>query len=458
MLEQNPFSEASLTESFGMADLLALAEAKLEKLHSLIIYEFGPNGIYIMGAFSGFIILILLIYIKSVIDTFRIAAGESAESGLFYTEEGASASSSQDFADDENEDFPENSRPRLTINPQEADISSPEGLRLEQEKELSRKLVISSATTDDILQLKEKLKKQFQQNNENRLDWQKDVHPAYEELNENTALNYQQQRENVNELISLIINMLSREVSTEKIAQAVYYRNQGQTEKEEILQTISAVRDFISLCNTGKFDNLPARSELPTNEEAILAWAGGDNSYCLNLLENLIKQQIDNADTKDGTVKELNYAQAASYACIFGTIAGPENAELAQNSFELALELAPQSTNAWSRCGDIYWHQGSYDKAVYAYQTVVETGDENLYAQQIANARHKLALYYSENGKSDAVSSLEHDSSAYYQNSGITTALTSKENEVLSFIAENQQQNLLPAVGKLLQNRQSIYM
>ena len=189
-----------------------------------------------------------------------------------------------------------------------------------------------------------------------------------------------------------------------------------------------------------------------------MAWAGGDNSYCLNLLENLIKQQIDNADTKDGTVKELNYAQAASYACIFGTIAGPENAELAQNSFELALELAPQSTNAWSRCGDIYWHQGSYDQAVYAYQTVVENGDENLYAQQIANARHKLALYYSENGKSDAVSSLEHDSSAYYQNSGITTALTSKENEVLSCIAEHQQQNLLPAVGKLLQNRQSIYM
>ena len=429
MLEHNPFSDASLTESFGMADLWALAAAKLEKLHSIVIYEFGPNGVYIMGAFAGFIVLILLIYIKSVIDTFRIAAGESAESGLFYT-----------------------------VNPQEADISSPENLRLEQEKELSRRLVISSATTDDILQLKEKLKSQAQKSYESQLDWQKNIQKSYEELEADTALNYQQQRENINELISLIINMLSREVSAEKIAQAVYYRNQGQTEKEEILQTISAVRDFISLCNTGKFDNLPARQELPTNEEAVLAWANGDNSYCLSLLENLIKQQIDNAETKEGLVKELSYAQAASYACIFGTIAGINNSELAQNSFELALELAPQNTNAWSRCGDIYWQQGSYNKAVYAYQTVAENGDENLYAPQIANARHKLALYYAENGKPDAAMTLEQDSINYYQNSGITTALSSKENEVLSFIAENQQQNLRPAVSKLLQNRQSVYM
>ena len=396
MLEHNPFSDASLTESFGMADLWALTAAKLEKLHSIVIYEFGPNGVYIMGAFAGFIVLILLIYIKSVIDTFRIAAGESAESGLFYT--------------------------------------------------------------DDILQLKEKLKSQAQKSYESQLDWQKNIQKSYEELEADTALNYQQQRENINELISLIINMLSREVSAEKIAQAVYYRNQGQTEKEEILQTISAVRDFISLCNTGKFDNLPARQELPTNEEAVLAWANGDNSYCLSLLENLIKQQIDNAETKEGLVKELSYAQAASYACIFGTIAGINNSELAQNSFELALELAPQNTNAWSRCGDIYWQQGSYNKAVYAYQTVAENGDENLYAPQIANARHKLALYYAENGKPDAAMTLEQDSINYYQNSGITTALSSKENEVLSFIAENQQQNLRPAVSKLLQNRQSVYM
>ena len=457
MLEHNPFSDASLTESFGMADLWALAAAKLQKLHSIVIYEFGPNGVYIMGAFAGFIVLILLIYIKSVIDTFRIAAGESAESGLFYTEENGSGGGLQSAAA-EAEEFLEDARPRLTVNPQEADISSPENLRLEQEKELSRRLVISSATTDDILQLKEKLKSQAQKSYESQLDWQKNIQKSYEELEADTALNYQQQRENINEIISLIINMLSREVSAEKIAQAVYYRNQGQTEKEEILQTISAVRDFISLCNTGKFDNLPARQELPTNEEAVLAWANGDNSYCLSLLENLIKQQIDNAETKEGLVKELSYAQAASYACIFGTIAGINNSELAQNSFELALELAPQNTNAWSRCGDIYWQQGSYNKAVYAYQTVAENGDENLYAPQIANARHKLALYYAENGKPDAAMTLEQDSINYYQNSGITTALSSKENEVLSFIAENQQQNLRPAVSKLLQNRQSVYM
>ena len=110
MLEHNPFSDASLTESFGMADLWALAAAKLEKLHSIVIYEFGPNGVYIMGAFAGFIVLILLIYIKSVIDTFRIAAGESAETGLFYTEENGSGGGLQSAAAEEAEEFLEELR------------------------------------------------------------------------------------------------------------------------------------------------------------------------------------------------------------------------------------------------------------------------------------------------------------------------------------------------------------
>lgn len=453
MVEQNPFSDASLTGNSDLADFMALAAAKIEKLHSAVIYEFGPNGVYIMGAFIGFLTIILLIYIKSVIDTFRIADGESSDAGLFYTQDGKNGGAAPSALADAAEELMENEKPRLTIDTNFQALS--ESDRLEKEKAISRALVQSSAVTDDILELKTKLKEQAAKSSVLPLDWQKNDLPLHEQLANDTSLRYEQQKESINELISLIINMLSREVSPEKIAQAVYYRNQGETEKEDILQTVNAVRDFISLCNTGKFDNLPARDELPTDEEAILAWARGDNSYCLSLLENLIKKQIDSAESKDNLVKEIAYAQASSYACLFGTIAA-DNSDLAQNSFELALELAPKSVNAWSRCGDIYWQQKNYDKAVYAYQTVAD-GDDIMYAQQIANAQHKLALYYAKSGKTDTAMNLEQDSINYYQSYGITTALSDKENENLNYIADYQQQNLRPSVIKLLQNKQAMH-
>lgn len=453
MVEQNPFSDASLTGNSDLADFMALAAAKIEKLHSAVIYEFGPNGVYIMGAFIGFLTIILLIYIKSVIDTFRIADGESSDAGLFYTQDGKNGGAAPSALADAAEELMENEKPRLTIDMNFQTLS--ESDRLEKEKAISRALVQSSAVTDDILELKTKLKEQAAKSSVLPLDWQKNDLPLHEQLANDTSLRYEQQKESINELISLIINMLSREVSPEKIAQAVYYRNHGETEKEDILQTVNAVRDFISLCNTGKFDNLPARDELPTDEEAILAWARGDNSYCLSLLENLIKKQIDSAESKDNLVKEIAYAQASSYACLFGTIAA-DNSDLAQNSFELALELAPKSVNAWSRCGDIYWQQKNYDKAVYAYQTVAD-GDDIMYAQQIANAQHKLALYYAKSGKADTAMNLEQDSINYYQSYGITTALSDKENENLNYIADYQQQNLRPSVIKLLQNKQAMH-
>ena len=413
-----------------------------------------------------FLVLIALIYIKSVIDTFRIADGESSAAGLFYTAENANSGGTANTLADEAEEFLEDARPRLTINtnneiPQNSQphtYSEKRNAALEEkEQEISRDLVLSSATTDDILRLKDHLKYQAKQNQDIRLDWDKNVDNIQEELDNTTSLNYQRPQESMKELIGLIINMLSREVTPQKIAQAVYYRNQGEKNTEEILQTISAVRDFVTLCNTGKFNSIPARSELPSNNEALYNWAQGDNSLCLLLLENLIKQQIDTAETKSGLPQDLIYAQAASYSCLFGTIAMENNLELAQNSFELALELAPQSINAWSRCGDVYWQQKDYKNAVYAYQNVADNGDKILYAPQIANARHKLAEYNIDSGNTDTAAKLEQDSQSYYDEIGITKALSDKEDENLNFIAENQQINLESSIIKLLQVRQAQY-
>lgn len=466
MFDLTPFSKISLSGSAQLNDFLAMLLAKFDKFHSIVIQEFGPNGIYIMATFAMFLVLIALIYIKSVIDTFRIADGESSAAGLFYTAENTNSGGAANTLADEAEEFLEDSRPRITINtnneiPQNSQphtYSEKRNAALEEkEQELSRDLVLSSATTDDILRLKDHLKYQAKQNQDIRLDWDKNIDNIQEELDNTTSLNYQRPQESMKDLIGLIINMLSREVTPQKIAQAVYYRNQGEKNTEEILQTISAVRDFVTLCNTGKFNSLPARSELPSNNEALYNWAQGDNSLCLLLLENLIKQQIDTADTKSGLPQDLIYAQAASYSCLFGTIAMENNLELAQNSFELALELAPQSINAWSRCGDVYWQQKDYKNAVYAYQNVADNGDKILYAPQIANARHKLAEYHTDSGNTDTAAKLEKDSQSYYDEIGITKALSDKENESLNFIAENQQINLESSIIKLLQVRKAQY-
>lgn len=466
MFDLTPFSKISLSGSAQLNDFLAMLLAKFDKFHSIVIQEFGPNGIYIMSTFAVFLVLIALIYIKSVIDTFRIADGESSAAGLFYTTENANSGGTANTLADEAEEFLEDARPRLTINtnneiPQNSQphtYSEKRNAALEEkEQEISRDLVLSSATTDDILRLKDHLKYQAKQNQDIRLDWDKNVDNIQEELDNTTSLNYQRPQESMKELIGLIINMLSREVTPQKIAQAVYYRNQGEKNTEEILQTISAVRDFVTLCNTGKFNSIPARSELPSNNEALYNWAQGDNSLCLLLLENLIKQQIDKAETKSGLPQDLIYAQAASYSCLFGTIAMENNLELAQNSFELALELAPQSINAWSRCGDVYWQQKDYKNAVYAYQNVADNGDKILYAPQIANARHKLAEYNIDSGNTDTAAKLEKDSQSYYDEIGITKALSDKEDENLNFIAENQQINLESSIIKLLQVRQAQY-
>lgn len=466
MFDLTPFSKISLSGSAQLNDFLAMLLAKFDKFHSIVIQEFGPNGIYIMATFAVFLVLIALIYIKSVIDTFRIADGESSAAGLFYTAENTNSGGTANTLADEAEEFLEDARPRLTINtnneiPQNSQphtYSEKRNAALEEkEQEISRDLVLSSATTDDILRLKDHLKYQAKQNQDIRLDWDKNVDNIQEELDNTTSLNYQRPQESMKELIGLIINMLSREVTPQKIAQAVYYRNQGEKNTEEILQTISAVRDFVTLCNTGKFNSIPARSELPSNNEALYNWAQGDNSLCLLLLENLIKQQIDTAETKSGLPQDLIYAQAASYSCLFGTIAMENNLELAQNSFELALELAPQSINAWSRCGDVYWQQKDYKNAVYAYQNVADNGDKILYAPQIANARHKLAEYNTDSGNTDTAAKLEKDSQSYYDEIGITKALSDKEDESLNFIAENQQINLESSIIKLLQVRQAQY-
>ena len=196
MFDTNLFSQISLNRSTDLGDILSLLAAKFDRLHSVIINEFGPNGVYVMAAFSAFIILILLIYIKSVVDTFRIAENQTSEAGLFYTSANGTETGSEDYDYDEHEI--DDARPRLTVNVNNDDFQTTysdqnyskerQAAIWERDRELSRDLVKSSAVTDDILQLKEKLKDQTR----NSLDWSKNEERDTEKLDEQTSLSYQQ--------------------------------------------------------------------------------------------------------------------------------------------------------------------------------------------------------------------------------------------------------------------------
>lgn len=451
-------SIANISDTFNAADVFVLLSNKYSRVHDSVVQQFGPNGMYLLGVFAVLILMILVIYIKSVLETFRHFGKliqNLPQPGLDFPDGGVDLYSEISGSD-------EYIRRRLIAKPLEFQRSLPDDLeteelvKMEKEQELSRQLLQSSATTDDILNLKETLKRHAQKSQQ--LDWEKRKTAEQNNRSENKNLYYQQPQESLEELICLIINMLGRNVTPEKIAQAIYTRTKGKYTEEDILQLIQAVRDFIGLCNSGKFDTLQNRENLPLNNEALYNWALGDSSQCLELLEHLIEQQISSADDKNGSVKEMAYAQAASYACIFGTIASLNNAELAQNSFDLAIELSPKDVNAWSRSADMHRKANEPEKAIFAYQTVIENGDEIIYAKQKANANHYLADYYKMVGNYSKAENLLEKSRQFYADYGITNELTEKELQTLDFIAAQQNENLQSSITSVLQNKQLQYV
>ena len=70
--------------------------------------------------------------------------------------------------------------------------------------------------------------------------------------------------------------MIGRGVDELKIAQTIMYRNQGKNQREEIIQTITAIKDFIALCVSGRFKDIKAGKQLPAEDEALYHLAMGD--------------------------------------------------------------------------------------------------------------------------------------------------------------------------------------
>ena len=445
MLEANIITKLfnfKSTERFDVDSLIAFLSNKFEKFHYSIVENFGPNGFYILILFAFFIFLIITIYIKSVIDTFhtaqKLADNNSFENdGLFYTYE------NQPDADYDTDD--------TYIDNQHAKNAF---AKLQSDEELSKNIIEASVTSADFLNisteynaLKAKMQRHAKQKKEQLQQWQNDHSEELAVLNEE-----QRKKRELHNLIAMILNLLGRGVSQNKIAQAIFFNNQEKYSEFEIIQLIQTLRDFIGLCNAEHFEVLPNRESLPSNQEALYALAYGNTTPCLTLLQSYLNLLMQQSNNESDMFKDMTYAKAAAIACIMGNIARLTDLELAHNSFELATELSPNSTNAWINLADIYLMKGANEKAMIAYQSVLELGDSLMYDWQIADAREKLSEYYEKQGMLAKAEEFYKNNLDFYKNCGIRTPLTNLENTSYDIIYKTKDRNLNVSLAHLLVN------
>ena len=254
----------------------------------------------------------------------------------------------------------------------------------------------------------------------------------------------------LDQLVGVIINMLAHQVSDKKIAQTVYFLNKGADDPEEIMQLVRSIKNFIGYCNTGKFAQLPKSLSLPDCYDAVYSLALGDNKSCMELMEALLNAQVGVAQRQKGLSKELSYALAADYACTMGTLANLNNYELAINSFELALDLAPKNVNALSRAADLYLQDNNSAKAAEIYQQVLNLADNVIYPEQKANANVKLAQYYKTSGKMFKADEMEKEGRKFFDESGIRNPLSDAEKKTLQILLAEQNEKLGEYIKNLL--------
>lgn len=336
-------------------------------------------------------------------------------------------------------------------------------LELEQERELERvkeervkqekiELVRQNHVNEE-RELREKDKKANEKNESNvALDWQKGN--ASQTPCASAPLQYQQSQKPLNELLGLIVDMVSRGVDELKIAQTVMHRNQGQSSEDDILQTITTIKDFIALSVNRRFSVLRNKSNLPSEEAALLSLVNGDPSLSMALMEGLMEYNIDAASQMSaGDKRNSVFSETSNIATAFGSFAKLNDPYLAGSSFELAIELNPQNINAWGRLGDVYGITDSHSQSVWAYENLLNISDEGLHPRQVANAKKMLSKYAYDKGDNLNAAKLYNNSKAYYDSIGINRRLDRHELEIVEVIEAKHAQNIKNTVSHILSNK-----
>ena len=252
-------------------------------------------------------------------------------------------------------------------------------------------------------------------------------------------------------LLGLIVDLLSRDVESAKLAQVIMHKNQHLNSEDDVIYTIAAIKMFVKMAKNGAFKKIDSNKILPNEIVAVFNLAHGDCSLILVLLEAYIDAAIDKLKNFEDREKQKKCAEIADICVCFGTFAMFADAGLAIGAFELAIEFNPRNSVAWGRLGDAYRQAQNMDKAVWAYMNVLNLGDERVYTQQMANAEKILSFYYRENGKKERALRMLENSKLFYERSGINAPLTERESRIVYIIETNEKNNMENIVEKLFE-------
>ncbi|MDR1026332.1 MAG: hypothetical protein LBL47_02930 [Lactobacillus sp.] len=421
-----------LTSSFG--DMFA--ELSNVKVASVIL---------ILLALILFLFLIIVLYVKSIVSFIR-------SDPKTYTDKPAERSVS--FFDEADEDEIAREMEREEENEKEQERMDAEKIYLEQQE----KLRIETIKREEEQEKEEKERKKNKKDLIVDLDWKKgklkDLGASSIALHA-SALEYKQSEKNLSELIGLLIDMLSRGVDELKIAQTLMYRNHGQTSEDDILQLIETIKEFIKLCNGRKFEKVNNAEKLPDNEKALIALVNGDPAPTMLLLQAVIDYNVEKSASTTGVKREALFKEASVWALAFGSLASIEDMALAANAFELAIELNPQNINAWNKVADAYYKMEKHDKAIWAYENLIQMANEETNQRQLANASKMLSQYYYEKGENLSASKLYNRSKEYYDRIGINRRLDRKELEIIDIIESKHKENMGSIVANVLSGNEN---
>ena len=444
---------------FSSFDVVGSISNHLDMLNNIIDgYLSGVDNlrmasiILMILALIMFLFLIIIIYVKTILAFMR-------------------SDQSTETPEEEDDIFDEEDARRLN------EIIEDQERERELEKELQKELELARAERESAEKAKEqeknllheaevqkKLKEEKQKDKKKAaekepmvdLDWKKGKLRELEAQAQNIQirpdiLSYHQSNRQLNELLGLVIDMLGRGVDDLKIAQTVMFRNQYMSSEEDVLQLIDTVKEFILLCRNQEFAKLENYTELPREEDALYHMAEGDPTLALAMLEALMDYDIDRAAAPGmENKKDALYQEISRQAVVFGNLAAVNDIMLATGAFELAIELAPQNIPAWSRLADMYARAETANKAIWAYQNVLNLADGELNAREVANASKNLSQHLYAQGNSLQAAKLYNSSKQYYDLLGINRRLDKQEIEIVEIIEAHHQDEIRSTILKIL--------
>lgn len=447
-----------MLEQFLSSEFVTKLNTSFSEVYDyLFTYISGINNvkltalILIISALSIFVFLIIVVIIRNIVNLF------SPRQSKF-----SSASVSSTYDDDS--PFNEEERQELELELQkELDLALAQRAEMEQKKEREQKSSINltaketkkdiSPSEDKTKQIEESDKTRYSQNRKNfqiDLDWQKQKvtpDPIKKQI-EPSMLSYQQLHVELNQLLGLLVDMLGRGIDDLKIAQTLNYKTQGLEGEDHILKIIDAVKQFISLCQNGKFTT--DDENLPSIHKALYHLANNDVSLALILLEDLMDKSVDKTTGLSEAKRQQSFIEISNYACCLGTLAETNDFMLATSVYEMAIELNSANATAWCRLGDVYRKTNSESRAIWAYQNAYSFADSEINAAELAAASKHLSDYLYAQGNTLQAAKMHNIAKQYYDSLGINNRFNQQELEAIHIIENNHQKNLPETITKLL--------